>query len=123
MISPLAIDHVSLFVRSVVRTQTYYTQLFDVVCQPWVNDATVLLVESPTIHFFLIEAPDLPAIYLAKQHISFEVDDLTHMITKLNGAGITDYTTGQFEAFTHHNYKWCEWRDPDGIRLECVERI
>jgi len=37
--------------------------------------------------------------------------------------GITELTMGEFRQFRYHNYKWIEWRDPDGIRLEYVESI
>lgn len=61
--------------------------------------------------------------FVAKQHISFEVESLARVIENLNALGITDYEVGEVGFFVHKNYKWCEWRDPSGIRLECVELI
>jgi len=80
------------------------------------------MVESPNIHFFISEVHSVSPDFLSKQHLSFEVDNLDHVISALEGLGISGYETGEFEMFQHRNYKWCEWRDPDGIRIECVER-
>jgi len=33
------------------------------------------------------------------------------------------FESGTFEGFEYHNYHWVEWRDPDGICLECIELI
>ena len=59
--------------------------------------------------------------FIAKQHISFEVDTLEKVITSLKELGVTDFEVGRVNLFKHKNYKWCEWRDPSGIRIECVE--
>ncbi|VAW74569.1 hypothetical protein MNBD_GAMMA15-2023 [hydrothermal vent metagenome] len=61
--------------------------------------------------------------FLSKQHLSFEVDSLDEVIETLNEAGISEYSLGEVRFFAHRNYTWCEWRDPNGIRLECVEII
>jgi hypothetical protein len=39
----------------------------------------------------------------------------------LRNLRIMDHALGEVRFFAHRNYAWCEWRDPDGIRLECVE--
>ena len=80
------------------------------------------MVESPNIHFFISEVHSVSPDFLSKQHLSFEVNNLDHVISSLEKLGISDYNTGEFEMFEHRTYKWCEWRDPDGIRIECVER-
>ena len=123
MISPTAIDHTCLVVTSLCRAKAYYERLFDFNLRPREGDPNTLVVESPSIHFFLIESSEAPAEFLRKQHISFRVDDLDAVVGRLRALGIVDSTVGRVSFFTHDNYRWCEWRDPDGIRLECVELI
>ncbi len=122
MIHPTAIDHVSLLIRSAAATQAYYERLFDFTCTLHPDDASILQIESPTVHFFMLESKDAPTEFLRQQHISLEVADLAQVVTLLDTAGEI-YETGEFRGFRHRNYRWCEWRDPNGIRLECVERI
>jgi catechol 2,3-dioxygenase-like lactoylglutathione lyase family enzyme len=122
MIKAKAIDHVCLWVRSLPEAMNYYEKIFGFVCTPREGEATTLVVESEDIHFFLSESKDGNAL-LSKQHLSFEVDSLNKVINTLNEMGITDYEVGEVRFFVHKNYKWCEWRDPSGIRLECVELI
>lgn len=119
-LSPRAIDHTCIIVRSLVKTQEYYRTLFDFTFSPREGDPHTLAIESPWVHFFMTEAPDMPPEFLRLQHISFRVQDLDQVVAKLNAAGIA-HTTGRVEFFRHNNYRWCEWRDPDGIRLECVQ--
>ena len=33
------------------------------------------------------------------------------------------FETGKFEGFEYHNDYWVEWREPDGIRLDCIDLI
>jgi len=80
------------------------------------------MAESPNIHLFISEVRGVSTDFLSRQHLSFEVDNLDHVVSALKEFGISGYETGEFEMFQHRNYKWCEWRDPDGIRIECVER-
>jgi catechol 2,3-dioxygenase-like lactoylglutathione lyase family enzyme len=122
MIKTKAIDHVYLWVRSLPEAQRYYEKLFGVVCMPREGDPTTLTVESEDIHFFISES-EAWSTFLSKQHISFEVESLDDVISALREMGIADYKVGEVSCFVHKNYKWCEWRDPSGIRLECVEKI
>lgn len=122
MIKTKAIDHVCLWVRSLAEAKEYYQRLFGFVCTPRVGDATTLVVESATVHFFLSQSGQ-PDEFLARQHLSFEVDSLAQVIENLQALGISDYQVGEVGFFAQRNYKWCEWRDPSGIRLECVEII
>jgi catechol 2,3-dioxygenase-like lactoylglutathione lyase family enzyme len=123
VISPIAIDHTCLVVRSLDRARDYYRRLFDFSFTPREGDPDTLAVESPQVHFFLTQAPDAPADFLRRQHISFRVEDLDEAITRLVAAGVADRTTGRVDFFRQNNYRWCEWRDPDGIRLECVQSL
>lgn len=120
MISLKNIDHVCLWVRSLAESKQYYESLFDVTCMPRESDTNTLVVESKYIHFFMSEA-EVESEIPAQQHISFEVDSLASVISSLEQMGITDYQTGSVRLFKHRNYDWCEWRDPSGIRLECIE--
>ena len=122
MIKTKAIDHICLWVRSLPEAKNYYEKLFGLVCTPRIDDATTLVAESEDVHFFLSESKEGNA-FLSKQHLSFEVESLNKVIDTLNEMDISDYELGKVEFFVHKNYKWCEWRDPSGIRLECVELI
>ena len=123
MISPSAIDHLCLVVTSLSRAHEYYRQLFEFRFTPRDGDPHTLVAESAQVHFFITEVPDAPLDFVRLQHISFRVGDLEAVKSRLTAAGITDYRTGQVDFFTRNNYRWCEWRDPDGIRLECVQAI
>ncbi len=122
MIKPKAIDHVCLWVRSLSEARDYYEKVFDVVCAPRDGDDTTLVVESENIHFFISDSGS-DNKFLSKQHISFEVESLSQVIENLKALGISEYNVGEVSFFAHKNYKWCEWRDPSGIRLECVEIV
>ena len=122
MVHPIAIDHVSLLIRSAATTKVYYERLFNFTCTLHPDDSTILQVESPAVHFFMLEREDMPDDFLREQHISLEVANLSSVIERLDARGET-YEVGEFRGFEHRNYRWCEWRDPSGIRLECVERL
>lgn len=81
-----------------------------------------MVVESEDIHYFLSESA-INNESLSKQHISFKVESLNQVIENLKVLGISEYEVGEVSFFTHRNYKWCEWRDPSGIRLECIEVV
>ena len=123
MISPSAIDHLCLVVTSLSRAREYYRRLFEFRFTPRDGDPGTLVAESAQVHFFITEVPDAPPDFVRLQHISFRVEDLDAVKSRLTAAGITDFRTGQVDFFSRNNYRWCEWRDPDGIRLECVQAI
>ena len=123
MIAPIAIDHTCLIVRSLAQTRRHWELLFDFSFRPRQGDLHTLVVESPHVHFFITQVPEAPVNFLQLQHISFRVQNLNEVIERLESAGIDDYATGAVDFFAHNNYRWCEWRDPDGIRVECVEII
>jgi len=120
MIEALEINHVCLFVRSLSEAQEYYENVFNFKCSIRESDPSSMVVESPKVHFFLSEN-QTEKEFLSKQHISFTVNSIDEIIIKLEKSGIVEYTVGESDCFKHNNYKWCEWRDPSGIRLECVE--
>ena len=120
MITLKNIDHVCLWVRSLAESKRYYEELFGVTCTPREGDDSTLVIESDRIHFFMSEATG-EMDFLAQQHISFEVESLASVIATLKQLGINGYKTGTVNFFHHRNYHWCEWRDPSGIRLECIE--
>ncbi len=126
MIKTKAIDHVCLWVRSLSEAKEYYEKVFGFVCAPKKEDETVLVIESDNVHFFLSECNnknDIATKLLSKQHISFEVESINRVVKELKAFDITGYDVGEVRFFVHNNYNWCEWRDPSGIRLECVEKI
>ncbi len=122
MIKPLAIDHICLWVRSLPEAKHYYETVFEFTCTPRADDSTTLIVESEHVRFFISESPD-GEDFLPRQHISFQVSSLDTVIQRLQDLNVTHFEVGEVSFFTHKNYKWCEWRDPSGIRLECVEII
>jgi len=122
MIQTKNIDHVCLWVRSLSEAKNYYEKVFGFDCRSRVGDDSTLVAESENIHFFISEAPN-GASFLSKQHMSFEVDSLEQVIKSLIQMGIKGFEQGEVSFFKYKNYKWCEWRDPSGIRLECVEII
>ena len=122
MIEPIKIDHVCILVSDLDRSKRYYERLFDTKCRSRDDRPKMLLLETKNVHFFFSES-DANTEFLASQHLSFQVDNLADVITKLESLNIADYKTGRVDFFERDNYRWCEWRDPDGIRLECVVLI
>jgi len=122
MIKAKKIDHVCLWVRSLSEAKDYYGKVFNFECRYRENEQNTLIVESDKVHFFLSEEK-MEILFLSKQHISFTVESISEVVDNLSKLGITDYTVGKVDCFKRHNYKWCEWRDPSGIRLECVEMV
>ncbi len=118
-----AIDHVTLRVHSLAVAQKYYEEVLGLTCERVaVGGSDGLCLENEAIHFFMIEDQDIDPDYVRTQHISFEVEDLQPVIAYLDSRG-EQYEVGRFEGFKNRNYRWCEWRDPSGIRLECVESL
>ncbi len=122
MIRTKSIDHVCLWVRSLSEAKDYYEKVFGFICTHREGNDTTLVVESENIHFFLSEI-EKGSEFLSKQHISFAMDSLNQVIENLEALGISEYDVGEVNIFVHKNYKWCEWKDPSGIRLECVEMV
>lgn len=120
MIKTKGIDHVCLWVRSLSEAKNYYEKIFEFVCELRTDDETTLTVESDFVHFFIRESKNNNE-FISKQHISFEVDSLEEVILSLKALGVSGLEVGNTSVFKNRNYKWCEWRDPSGIRLECVE--
>lgn len=121
MITVKRIDHICLYVTSLSNSQTYYETMFGFACHLRRTDPSMLIVESEAVHFFMTEIDAYEEqSALTRQHISFQVEDLDTVLKLLDNAG-ENYETGVVGCFSHDNYKWVEWRDPDGIRLECVE--
>jgi catechol 2,3-dioxygenase-like lactoylglutathione lyase family enzyme len=122
MIKTEAIDHVCLWVKSLPASKEYYEKVFGFSCIPGPNDDKTLYVESESVHFFISENPEFER-FMPNQHLSFEVKSLDAVINSLKELEIDDFEVGEVNFFKNRNYKWCEWRDPDGIRLECIEGI
>lgn len=118
----LSIDHVCLFVSNLENSKLYYEKVFGFVCNPHPKDDSILMVENENIHFFLKKVA-IPESVLENQHLSFKVSDINKVVDTLHKNGIHNYEVGEFTHFKFNNYKWLEWRDPDGIRLECVETV
>ena len=123
LITTSAIDHTCLIVTSLEKTQQHYEGLFDFSFHPRAGDPNTLVVETANVHFFITQVPNAPSAFLRLQHISFRVQSLKDVMEQLYSAGIDHFETGVVNFFAHNNYRWCEWRDPDGIRVECVEVI
>jgi len=120
MIKALEINHICLWVRSLSEARDYYEKLFNFECKYKEAEQRTLIVESDEIHFFMSESKT-DKEFIKKQHISFTVESISDVVDNLKSLGVTAYDLGEVDCFKHKNYKWCEWRDPSGIRLECVE--
>jgi len=120
-IKAVGIDHVCLLVSNLEKARGYYQSLFGLTIRPHPTVDKMLMCEDENIHFF-VEEVNFPREFLAKQHLSLRVTDRQKIVDTLQSLGIP-FETGLFRAFEHRNYYWVEWRDPDGIRLECVELI
>lgn len=121
MITPFEIDHVTLQVSNLERSKSHLESIFDFKFFPDPGSEKMLAVESENVHFFIQES-EFPESFLSKQHISFEIKDANDIKKKLEKMNI-EYKSGTFSSFKYKNYHWVEWRDHDGIRLECVQRI
>ncbi|MEK7523689.1 MAG: VOC family protein [Patescibacteria group bacterium] len=121
MITPLEIDHTTLQVSDLKKTKVHLQAIFNFQFHTDPKSENMLAVESENVHFF-IQKSDLQKSFLEKQHISFEIKNLDEIKEKLKEIGI-EYESGTFSAFKYKNYHWVEWRDHDGIRLECVQKI
>ena len=121
MIELKNIDHFCILVGKLDISKRYYMQIFSGVFKIHPKDSKTLMFESEMVHFFLKEV-DLPQNFLSYQHFSFEVKDITKIIHILEDKKI-NFEYGTFNSFKYKNYKWVEWRDPDGIHLECVELL
>lgn len=120
-VKAVGIDHVCLLVSNLEKARGYYQSIFGLSIKPHPTAPDTLMCEDEKIHFFL-EQVDFPTEFLSKQHLSLRVPDRQKIVNTLQSLGIP-FEIGMFRAFEHHNYYWVEWRDPDGIRLECIELI
>lgn len=118
-IQALGIDHTCLLVSNLEKARGYYQSLFGLSIRPHPRTKNMLMCESEDIHFF-IEQVDFSQEYLTKQHLSIRVANVQTIMDALQSLDIP-FESGKFEGFEHHNYYWVEWRDPDGIRLECIQ--
>jgi catechol 2,3-dioxygenase-like lactoylglutathione lyase family enzyme len=121
-IKPKRIDHTHLFVSDPERSKTYYEALFNFNISPMPEEKDMYMVESEHVHFFIKKAENDP-YNLKEQHIAFEVPNIQKVMKKLDKMNIQTYEIGVFDKFESNNYEWIEWRDPDGIKIECVEIV
>ena len=121
MIETKTLDHINLIVSSLHRTKEYYERVFGFKIVPRENAPQTLVVESEHVHFFITQIENVPKAVMQNQHVSFGVEALDSIIEALDRLGITDRKIGEIDFFQYRNYRYCEWRDPDGIRLECIE--
>jgi len=118
-----AIDHVTLYVRDLDAVRPYYEEVFGFSCSELRTEAgRGLQLETDSVHLFIVEAPERDPGSVRMQHVSFEVAELGAVARQLDSRGEA-YETGQYSGFRSRNYRWIEWRDPEGIRVECVEHI
>ena len=116
-----SIDHVTLYVKSILNVKRFYRDLFQLSCKEVFNDELLgLSLENESVHFFILEDPNIDPEFVSRQHISFQVEKLEPVIEQLKSLKI-QHRTGQYQGFKKRNYRWCEWKDPEKIRVECVE--
>lgn len=116
-----SIDHVTLIAQNLDAEKDYYQKMFGFSCveKPG-RGGKSLQFEGENVHFFMVEVPKIDPEYVRKQHISFEVESLVPVQEELDTLKVK-YKLGHYTGFRSQNYLWCEWRDPEGIRVECVE--
>ena len=118
-----SIDHVTLYVSSIHKVKEFYSDLFQLSCNEVTSEGlSYLIVENEAVHFFIMEDTEVSPAFVAKQHISFEVEELETVIAKLESRKLP-YETGYYDGFKTRNYRWCEWLDPESIRVECVQYV
>ena len=118
-----SIDHVTLYVNSIDNVKEFYRDIFDLSCKEVSkNGENYLIIENDAVHFFIMEDHDINPAFVAKQHISFAVDQLKNVIERLKFHNLS-YETGQYRGFKTRNYHWCEWLDPESIRVECIQYV
>jgi catechol 2,3-dioxygenase-like lactoylglutathione lyase family enzyme len=122
VIDVIGIDHICLLVSDLEKSREYYEKLFNVACKFHPRDDKTLMLETNKIHFFLKEIK-MPSEFYENQHLSFETLNIDMAAEKLKQCKIENFEIGVFNDFRFNNYKWLEWRDLDGIRLECIEKI
>lgn len=121
MIEITAIDHTCLAVSSLEQSKFYYESLFGARLFMRENDSSTLVFETDSVHFFFTKVQTDCDSY-RRQHISFRVDTIEPVEQELTSKNI-QFTSGKVDFFRTNNYRWIEWRDPDGIRVECVEMV
>ena len=118
-----AIDHVTLYVHSIDRVKEFYCEVLGLMATKVEdNEGKYLTLENEYLHFFVIEDAVVSPEFISKQHLSFAVDQLDDVIERLNHQKIA-YQVGTYNGFKYQNFRWCEWLDPEGIRLECVQHL
>lgn len=120
MIKPVAIDHTCLLAKDIEEMKHYLERIFNFECFYRDESKRTLVVESDLVHFF-VEKFDGEVELLERQHISFQVNSISEVETALIRMGVRGFETGEVSFFKARNYKWCEWRDSNKIRFECVE--
>jgi len=115
------IDHICLLVNDLEETKDYLESLFNLEIRRKTGTENILLCENRHLHFF-IKQKDLPADFLSEQHLSLTVKSIEVIKNKLKRFKIK-FETGEFSEFQYNNYKWIEWRDKNGIRFECIEKM
>ncbi len=114
------IDHIVIMVSDITQSKEYYKNLFQLDVKAHPTDNNIIMLENSEIHFFMIET-NFSKEVLNKQHLSITTDSIDKSRSLLIKNGIIDFKEGTFLSFKYRNYKWIEWNDPDGIRLEFVE--
>jgi len=121
MINVKEIDHICLMVNDLNKFRKYYEKYFGFEFNLHPNNKDIWAVESKGIHFFVKEV-SYPDEFVKSQHLSLLVDDIESVLKILKENNIK-FNSGEFHEFKYKNYKWVEWLDSEGIRIECVERI
>ena len=114
------IDHTTLFVADLDGFEKHIQAVTGCEVSRLEDDNNVSLFEQGDVHFFAVEVPagDIPK----DQHLSFEVSDLEALQDRLNALDVP-FETGTFTKFKFRNYRWCEWKIADNVRLEGIELI
>jgi len=146
------VHHFSFSVKSLDQTVDFYTKLLGVTLQSrsrnkyetlgsalfgtrWgVNqkqadlELAVVNIGGTRVEFIEYKDPQAQAYHknpsiAGSAHLAFKVDDIEETRKKLEEAGVEFHSPIQtFMELGKIEWKWCYFRDPDGIVLELVEQ-
>ncbi len=125
-----------LGVRMVSRNRNHYdtlgTALFGTkwgVNQPQADlELAVMDVGGTRVEFIEYKDPKAQPYHknpslAGSAHLAFKVDDIEGVRQKLEAAGVEFHSPiNTFMETPHCEWKWCYFRDPDGIILELVQQ-
>jgi catechol 2,3-dioxygenase-like lactoylglutathione lyase family enzyme len=119
------IDHVAVYVSDLERSLDWYSNVLDVPIaykgEIGGGETGAFIDVGDTILAFLIN--DDPRRDLTRQHFAFAVRDVDAAYAALRAKGVAfDFAPVDLPEGYVAGQRYCDLRDPDGVRLELVQR-